>query len=64
MTPNHDGAVMQGRFGIENLELQEVTSTLEEFLVPPTLALAERGSFHGRWLPGGPWQTDGVKEKR
>lgn len=56
--------IRKGRFGIENLELQEVTSKLEEFLVPPTWALAERGSFHGRWLPGGPWQTNGVKETR
>jgi hypothetical protein len=35
--------------------LDEVVPALREFLMPPLIALRERGSFDGEWPAGGPW---------
>ena len=37
------------------IELPNVTAALEPFLMPPTLALAEKREFVLRWPPGGTW---------
>ena len=34
-----------------------VVTNLQEFLVPPTLALSQAKPFANHWVPGGPWQT-------
>lgn len=39
-----------------------VVTHLQEFLMPPTLALIQAKPFESHWSPGGPWQNQGSLE--
>ncbi len=43
--------------GLKAPPLPETALQIEAFLTPPGLAVAQRQSFHARWIPPGSWQT-------
>ena len=48
--------LQKGRLKIQEKEFGKVTSLLQEFLMPPTLALATDQRFWAKWPAGGPWR--------
>lgn len=46
----------KGRLKIQERDFGKVTSLLQEFLMPPTLALANGRKFDAKWPAGGPWR--------
>ena len=48
--------LQKGRLKIQEKEFGKVTSLLQEFLMPPTLALATDQRFGAKWPAGGPWR--------
>jgi predicted nucleotidyltransferase component of viral defense system len=46
----------KGRLKIQEKDFGKVVSLLHEFLMPPTLALADNQAFNAKWQAGGPWK--------
>jgi Nucleotidyl transferase AbiEii toxin, Type IV TA system len=46
----------KGRMKIQERDLAKVVSQLYLFLMPPTLALANKKEFKAKWQSGGPWR--------
>jgi hypothetical protein len=51
-----DGFLKKSGLRVEQTDLQVIVNLLENFLMPPSVALARGESFDLSWLPGGPWE--------
>jgi len=46
----------KGRLKVQERDFGKVVSLLQLFLMPPTLALANKQAFKAKWQAGGPWR--------
>jgi predicted nucleotidyltransferase component of viral defense system len=48
--------IRKGKFSDRQEKLASVTTQLQAFLMPPTIAIAQEEIFDYEWSPSGPWQ--------
>ena len=49
--------VLRSRFDSKELSLEKVVERVAAFVMPPSIAAAERSSFELTWAKGGPWEA-------
>jgi hypothetical protein len=52
-----DAFVKKGKLDVQARTLEQVCKYLNQFLMPPTIALSDGGEFELSWPPDGPWSA-------